>query len=203
MPVIGSPTYDQKHCRFYNDDGSESAGTAWAAEDTNITMGASDSSLINLRLGVSSTGANSTTTPLPWRLQYRKNGGTWTNITTSSSNVKAVNSSNLTDGGATTNRLTVPGGLTFSAGLVSEDGLADDQATLVNKFYEFLFALQVIKTDLTNGDTLEFRLLCNSGVLNTYTVILMITLSIPASGGLYPAYLDPGHTGGMINMGGM
>src|SRR3954470_10069320 len=94
------------HYRWYNDDGSESASTAVAAQDTAISLtadGTGDKSYL-LRIGVQNT--NSTSTSFSWDLQYSKNGGAFTTVTTATSNVKAFNSANLTDSAATTSRLT-------------------------------------------------------------------------------------------------
>lgn len=173
---------NQKAFRFY-EDGTESGSTAIDAQNTSITRDVSSDSVVLLRLLVEATGIAIDTEPDPdWRLQYRKNGGTWTNVTTTSSDVKGYNSSNLTDGGATTNRLTGGTG-SFLAGLISEDGLADGSDPQAGQFTEYLFALTVVSADTADADTLDFRLLRDGSTLDTYTVTPTITVSDGGGGG--------------------
>lgn len=67
-------------------------------------------------------------------------------------------SPNLTDGAATTNRLTGGSG-SFVAGEVSETGLASDLGWSANNFTELLYSLTLKQADLANSDTLRFRVL--------------------------------------------
>jgi len=173
---------NQKAFRFY-EDGSESGSVAIDTQDTNISEDNTGDSVVLLRILVEATGIAIDTEPDPdWRLQYRKNSGTWTNVTTSSSNVKGFASSSLTDGGATTNRLTGGTG-TFIAGLVSEDGLADGSDPQAGQFTEYLFALTLIDADTVDTDTLDFRLLRDGSTLDTYTVTPRVTISKSGGGG--------------------
>lgn len=168
-------TYVQQVFRFGNDDGSESAATFYAAQNTNINPTISSNTNLTLRIAVANTAGGVISTR-SWQLQYSYNGGTYTDITTSSSKVKAFDSSNLTDESSTTNRTTGASG-TFVAGLISETGICDGGGTGFglsrNLYTEFLYTLTLINADLSNGDTLDFQI----SLLNTYTVTPRITVT--------------------------
>lgn len=173
---------NQKAFRFY-EDGTEAGSTAIDAQNTNISEDNTGDSVVLLRILVEATGIAIDTEPDPdWRLQYSKNSGTWTNVTTTSSNVKGFASSNLTDGGATTNRLTGGTG-SFISGLISEDGLADGSDPQAGQYTEYLFALTLIDADTVNADTIDFRLLRDGSTLDTYTVTPRVTISKSGGGG--------------------
>lgn len=173
--------------RFY-EDGTESGSTAIAAQDTSINRTVAADSNLLLRLRIESTTAMASVPPSVWRLQYSKNSGTWTNLTTSSSDVKAFNSSNLTDGGSTTERLT-SGVTTWTAGLIAEDGEVGDVPGELGKnvtsgeYTEFLYTLTVLDADVANFDTLDFRVLRDGSVIDTYTVTPRITVVKSGGGG--------------------
>jgi len=70
--AAATPTLDQSHFRFRNDDGSETTATWAAAEDANVTIPA----LTPTRLRVEITAANDPASKA-YRLQYRKVGETY------------------------------------------------------------------------------------------------------------------------------
>src|SRR6188768_3338556 len=98
----------QAHYRFGINSGTE-ANHGWhAAEDTNPAPGtiAVDTTFL-LRFALfCNTTAQANVDP---EFQYRKNGGTWTQITTSTANVKAVTPATWANGADTTIRLTTQG----------------------------------------------------------------------------------------------
>jgi hypothetical protein len=67
-------------------------------------------------------------------------------------------SSNLTDGATTTNRLTGGTG-TFIPGEISETGSLTGVAITPNNYTELLFTVQLTAAALANADALSFRLL--------------------------------------------
>jgi len=73
-PASGD-TREQEGFRAYNDDGSESAATAYAAQDTNIIAPADTT--LRLRFLIDATGDPATT---QYKLQFRKTGGSWADI---------------------------------------------------------------------------------------------------------------------------
>lgn len=179
---MGFPaSYNQKFYRFYNDDGSESTATAIASQDTLIvrTFGSFENSNISIRILIQEEGGiGGGSTTDDWQIQYRRNSGSWTNISGGDSYVQPYNSSNLTDQGATTNRLTGGTG-SFVSGKVSLDGLVDDSQVTTSNYSEFLFAILLVGINLANLDILEFRLLRNTLTLESYTLYPQINISKP------------------------
>lgn len=158
--------------RWY-EDGTEAGGVALAAQSTAPTVNVFSGNVdLVLRVLLNETGAGSISGAATddYQLQYSKNGGAFTNVTTSSSNAVAWASGNLTDGGATTQRLTGGGG-SFVAGEVSEDGLVDDRQLTANNNTEHVYTVRFVSADLANGDVMTFRVLLNGATTNvTYTV---------------------------------
>jgi predicted glutamine amidotransferase len=88
----------------------------------------------------------------------------------------AFNSSSLTDGSATTQRLTGGSG-GFNAGKVSETGLAENVYIGASNFTELLFSLNLNTSKFSDGDTIDFRVLRNNEILESYSVTPRITIS--------------------------
>jgi len=99
----------------------------------------------------------------------------------------SFNSSNLTDGNATTNRLT-GGTNSFVAGKISEDGEVDNLQITASNYTELLYALTLKAAELADGDTIDFKVYRNGAVVNTYTVTPRITISITAPSGTARSY---------------
>ena len=169
----------QQYFRFY-EDGTESGSTAIAAQNTNITRDAASNSNLLLRISVTESDGVSGAATDDWQLQYSLNGGSYTNITTSSSVVKGFDSTNLTDGGATTQRLS-SNGVTWIAGKIAEDGLVDNHQLTSLNATEYLFTLTIISADVSHNNTIDFRLLLNGSDFTsfggTYAVTPTITIS--------------------------
>lgn len=166
----------QRAFRFY-EDGAESTSTAIAAENVNITRLVLSNSNLQLRIGLqeSGSGSGSGATTDDYQLQYSKDGGAYTNITTTSSNVKGFDSASLTDANTTTQRLSSGSG-SFVAGEISEDGLVDDRQLTANNFTEMLYSLTIVAADVAEGTTLDFRTLLN-GATMTYSVTPRLTVT--------------------------
>jgi hypothetical protein len=90
--------------------------------------------------------------------------------------VQPYASANLTDAGATTNRLT-GGSNSFVAGKISETGTVSDLEITSGNYTELLFSAKLVASLLANNDTLDFRVYRNGVALNTYTVTPRITVS--------------------------
>lgn len=178
IPVIAGGTNvfaaTQRAYRFY-EDGTESGSVAIDSENTNITRLVSTNSNLQLRIGLQESGSGSASgaSTDDYQLQYSKNGGAFTNITAASTNVSGFLSANLTEGDATTNRLSNGTG-SFVAGKVSEDGLVDNWALTANNYSELLYSIELKSADLAEGNTLDFRVLRNGAVI-TYSVTPRIT----------------------------
>jgi hypothetical protein len=117
--------------------------------------------------------------------------GTWTyfsdagasiRVLTTPPEVYAYDSASLTDGAATTNRLSTGSFGSFVAGKVSEDGLVDNVGWSGNNYTELLYTIGMAMT-LANATTLRFRILRN-GVTTfmIYSVTPTISIIAPAGG---------------------
>jgi len=167
----------QNKFRFY-EEGTESGSNPIANQDTNITPSISSDYQFHLRLLIQETGGLSGATTDDWQLQYSRNSGTYTNIDYGSSYIRARTSFS-SDGGATTNRSTngiTDGTGSFVAGEICQDGLLDDFQLTASNFTEHLFGLSLLYNDVSNGDTIDFRLLLNGAVI-TYNVTPRITVT--------------------------
>lgn len=163
----------QSFFRFYNDDGTQATNTAIAAENTNINPTISSDYSVVLRIKITDAGGVGSAAD-DWQLQFSKNSGAYTDLTTSSSNAKAFDSSTLAEGDATTERLTVDG--TFGAGKVSEDGLVNSVGVSASGTTELVYTITILNADVVNGDTFDFQALYAGTALN-YSVTPRITIS--------------------------
>lgn len=164
--------------RWY-EDGTESGSTEAAAENTAIEADVQVTSLDqHLRIRIQASAQAGAATD-DYQLQYRKNAGTWTDVTTSSSDVQGFDSSNLTDGNATTQRLSAGSG-TYRSGAISEDGLIDDlnpwSASGSSNYTELLYAVRFIRADVDDEDEIEFRVLYNGSTI-TYSATPSATIN--------------------------
>lgn len=173
-----SATYNQTRYRGRNDDGGEASATWKAAVDTAYPINPSLSQSHRLRIGVrEETGASDNNTA--FRLQYSKNGGAWTDVTTSSSNVQAASSSNVSDGTQTTQQITSS---TFAGGeLAVGDAVAGDNTGIDFSgldVAEVEFSITVVSADVVQDDTIELRVVFDGGtVLSTYNSLATINVA--------------------------
>jgi hypothetical protein len=164
---------EQVNFRFRNDDGNETTATWRAAETTNDSIAVSTT--FRLRTKMRERGGGGAVL-FGGDLFYSKNGGAYTAITTSSSNIKLVTSSNVADGTATTEQLTSTGA--YNAGSVDSDGSVTDVGCSLSST-EFEHVLQLVSGDVSPGDTIDFEM--DTGTLGIiYTAIPRMTV---ASGG--------------------
>ncbi len=175
--------------RWYADDGSESASTALAAENTSLAISNLADFPIVLRYGVQESGAGSAAgaSTDDYQLQYSLNGGAFTNVTAASSVVQGYTSSNLTDAAATTSRLSAGTG-SFVAGEIAEtDGLLTDWALTANNYSDLVFAIQILAAGTADGDSITFRVLRNGAVFTAYSITPALTIQ-----NVYTHTADPG-----------
>lgn len=173
----------QSHYRFGIDQGTESTHGWYAPEDTSPAAGTIRPGLtFLLRFCLQCDGTlQSNIDP---EFQYRKNGGTWTNITTSSTVVKAVTPTCWADAANTTQRLSGTGTFESSSNGCTVDGVAGGANfdIVANGNGETECALQLVPADVTFGDLIEFRLTRDGGVLiDTYAVTPSVQIAEPVS----------------------
>src|SRR6185503_5166141 len=166
---------DNAHFRFYNDNGSESGATAYAAQDTTIFPDVTSGNLkLRLRIGVQNV-ADATLGGIGKRIQFSISGSSYAQLTTGTSGVRAFNSTNLTDEGVTTQRLTGMTG-TFQAGKVTEDGVTTISVNSNNNT-EFLVPVELVAADLRDGDVITFHSVVGGSISNTYTNVATIVVA--------------------------
>lgn len=170
----------ETHQRLYS-DGTESGSVALLAEDdvaeTFTSANLDTTYLYRTQIkydhcsGSQVSGQNFT---LNARLEYRRNGGAWTQVTTTSNYVRITATSNIADGANTTRRLTAfSGGIageTFSgtaqfdeasgecAGITIRRGDAGLEGGDPYIYTECLFSIQFRSADLADADTIELRI---------------------------------------------
>lgn len=120
---------------------------------------------------------NSTALSVAYQLRVSKNSGAY-DVPASISGVTSVNSSQFTDGAATTNILAGS-----AKGFVAGEGVGSDNVTgtiaINNQHTEIEFTIRLDSALLADGDTLDFRVYRSTGVALTggYTNTPRITIS--------------------------
>lgn len=134
---------------------------------------------VHLRYRVQETAGTAGNTTDDWGLEYRLNGGTWTNVPTSATTepVEVDTASSLTDGSATTNRLPAGTG-TFVAGEQEEgNAIVEDFQLTASNYTELVYALNLVNSNLSAGDRIEFRLEYNgaqTSITNSVTPTIVV-----------------------------
>jgi hypothetical protein len=154
-----NPVLRQIHARPQVGDIAETTSPEqWLAnEDTgwtaNVTSG--DFKFTQRLSYQEEAGVNANVTPL---LYYSKNGGTWTRVDASSSNVRSASNSVWADEVTTTEQLTAGTG-SFQAGEGDDvDGACSSQSILKDEYTEMIFSIILRNADLVDGDTIELRI---------------------------------------------
>lgn len=196
--VVSSSTFalTQNEYRFYSGLEVEASATAQAAQSTALDADLYyyDTKELALRIRLQETGAVAGAATDDYKLQYRKNSGSWGDL---DSAVKAYNSSNLTEGAATTNRLGAGTG-SFVAGKVSEDGVVDDVQITASNYTELYYAIQLdLAGGLVDEDLIEFRVLKNNATTGmTYSSYPTLTVkSMALTQAAYRFYSDGTESG--------
>ena len=177
---------NQRQFRARNDDGTETTATWIAAVDTNW----SQNTVTNFRVRITTqadvgAGANS---PIAPTLYYSLNGGTSTQVTSSSNVVRLSPSSQFADGAATTQQLSGGLGLTYVAGSMQESssGAVSRVMAAGLDISEDEWCVQIQAADVANGDTITLQQKTGTaGVYATYTVTPSITVIKLSSSGLF------------------
>ena len=169
-------TYDQVAFRFRDDDGSET-GATWLDTENVAPSGfdVTNDHQIRLRIAIQEI-AGGAENNVDLTLQYRLNGGTWTNVSGSADTVTYVTSSFVANGIATTDQLTAPTGAFVVGTFVSISGSTARSSFAGNDHTENEYSLILISADLSGGDVLDFRTLATGAVLSTYSQMPTVNL---------------------------
>lgn len=177
-----APSYTQIHYHWRNDDGSETTATSKTSNvsDTNIS-GLSESTGVRLRLEVSNEGGTILNySTQQFRLEYGLKSTTcsaissWTDVGAVAGDWDMYDSSNLTDGGDTTNIAVSSGGVanenpTF---ISSNGGIKDTSSTVSaisvssDAYIELEYSIQALSA-ATDGGIYCFRV-TNAGSATNY-----------------------------------
>jgi hypothetical protein len=163
--IVGTNFY-----RFY-EDGTEAGSTALAVQNTGISVDVSGGDVqIQLRYSVEETGSGAIAgaSTDDYQLEYNSSaGGGNTAVTASSSYVQADTGSSLTDTNATTDRSTEgisngPGAF-FAGEIEAGNGEITDFQHNADDYTEHVWCLLVIAADVSDAETLDFRITLNGG----------------------------------------
>ncbi|MEK7212326.1 MAG: hypothetical protein AAB686_01465, partial [Patescibacteria group bacterium] len=194
--ALFTPSYEQIHYRWRNDNGTESTATFPILEDVQYNSFPKDT-ILRLRLEVSNEGWTRGSGQ-QFRIEYAEttncSAGSYTAVPTGSAlHWRMATSTYLTDGEATTN---VAGGLTdmnaaFAASQVKTTGNMTSATTVTSEnFTEVEYAL-VATSNATDSGTYCFRLTNNGSTANfvysQYAKAVLSAGSTPGTPGI-PSY---------------
>ncbi len=169
----------QGHYRFRTDAGGVDAAPTWgAAEDTTYLPDVN--ATFRLRFVLSNTGGNATDADL-WQIYASKNGGAYAAVTTSTASVKSADAGSSADNTSLTTQRLTSGSGTFANGQYDESGATSGLVITNGTFTELEFGLDLVASDLTAGDTLDFRVYRNGVAIDTYSVTPRITVADTAA----------------------
>ena len=172
-----TPVYTQAKFRGRNNDGSETGASWIAVADTDWEN--YSNSVFRARFLIQCTVAGAA--GQAFDIQYRHDDGggygAWTDISATSSVVRARNTGNLTEGDDTTDQGLGSG--TFTAdnnGVVEGDSISDAMTTVVNEEFDLEYALSIRSADVGHGDKIQLRVALAGVALDTYTATPTITV---------------------------
>lgn len=169
---------DQLYFRVRDDSTALNTDGGWlAAEDTDPSaIGTGTVNRFRIRFTLQASNATGTTTPY---LRCSRNSGAYFNVTASSSYVQVTGG--LPTDGATCSSQLLSNGVT---GTFEGEGTYDEgDGTLAawsndkQNYSEWEVCVYIVDADVSNGDTLDFRLEDASGNIDTWTSIPQITVS--------------------------
>jgi hypothetical protein len=169
--------------------------TPAAANDTGITLDVADQ--IGLSIRIQNT-AGGTSSEDDFKLQYRLNAGTWTDVSTSSSVIKIVATADYADGDDVPEYLRGSGSyISNNNAALESDGALTLAATMGGATaFELHTTLELVGADVADEDEVELRVIKGTGsALDTYSVTPLIT--VEDDGGtqtLTPSRFDDGDT---------
>lgn len=150
--VFAPYTLQQTGFRFRFDDGSETTATWRAATNTNVNLVASE--IFRLRFLIRDNAGSFPATAL--KIQYRRNGGTWTDVSTSDTYIQPNINSQLISDTTVTEQLAGPGTFVTNTCTDRLDGIIGAPALTVGQEIEAEFSLTTT-ANVVNGDTYDFR----------------------------------------------
>lgn len=180
---MGQPAVTrQEHYQFQDDGADANTSTLLGTEDTSNTSLELDTTYF-LRIKLYNSSGGTDESNQAYQLEYDiNNSGSWASVTTSSSNVRAVDGSDTDGDTMGTERLTTAGTYDSTNSQYSEDGLTGSFVLAQGTSAEVVFAIQFRSADLTAGsESVTFRLTGSvEGTLDQYNATP--TAVMPSSG---------------------
>lgn len=167
-------TWSQSAFRLRNDDGSQTAATWIAATNTNATISTGVNFRIRLALLETAGGSGNVNNA---HLQYNLAGGGWLEVTTTTP-VQLVASAFVADGTATTQQITTG---TFVSGTFDSDGTVAAVSFAGNDRTEFEYSVIIDAAQVSNGQTVQFRIVDGTSPFTTYAQTPTVTIDEPAA----------------------
>lgn len=168
-----NPFLVQDHFRIRDDNTAADPGTPnWiTTEDQGTAEVINTATMFRIRFVISNTGAANATSNFD--LYVSKNGGSYAAVTTTSSNVQAVDGGDASSADATVlstgNFQLTAGTGTAAAGEYDEDGSVG--ANLSNgDYFEVEYCVSIVYADVADADTLDFRVYYNGAAMDSYSV---------------------------------
>lgn len=190
------PTYDVVEYRFQNDDDGDE-NTATFAADLNTSISMQTGTANRLRIRVQTLNDNNKVSNVTWQWEYNKNSTGWNDITTGSSNIQAIASTNVgvVEGDPLSNQLTTRG--TFDGdGNITVDGLGTTYNHAANAYAEQALVFYIVDADVANGNSIEIRPY-SSG--DGFTVSYTNTPTLTVLKGTDTSYWTPAYIRGGVN----
>lgn len=168
-----TPTFTQRNFRFRDDDGNETGATWREDEDTNDSIDVDT----NFRLRFLVTSETASWAGKTFNLYYSLNSGSYAAVT-GSTPVQFAASGNFSDGDDTTSQMSNSSGQPYvsdnngmkqDAGGVTNDGSQDDM-------FEAEWCLLIDSAQVSNGDTIDFRLYDGTTAISAYSVTPRLTV---------------------------
>lgn len=165
----------QDHYRIRSDTTGFNPGTPiWqTTQDQATPLNWPEALAFRIRFTVSNTGTTNTSIN-PWSIWVSRNGGAYSQVTTTSAAVRMDPTASTDVGSVTlssTQRLLTAGTGTAANGLATDDNNATGALRLSASTYcEFEFGMRLVLGGVNDNDTLDFRVRFNGAVLNSYTI---------------------------------
>lgn len=173
MPVVANMVQTAFRFRTVNPNGV-AANAAYNASDPAQNAHVTWPPNVLIRYRVEIEENNGVTAPANGQLDYSLNGGTWTNVTGSSSVVRAEPCAGFTDGDAAGNLLTISTA-TFAAGTADDTSGDCADVNIRNAHTEFEWSIKVLWQDVADGDIIGLR----NTALDVYNVTGRLTVGLP------------------------
>lgn len=173
----GAPFLNQIGFRARNDDGTETTATWKAGGNGPWTQNTNENFRVRFVIDETASVAENN---VQLQLQYNRNSTGWVNVTGSSSVVRAVDSTNVSEEQATTRQLGSGSGTFFTGAMDNLDGLLGTNNQIdftADGLTEIEFCLQLVGGTVLAGDTIQLRVIRSTPqVLEAYTQIPTITV---------------------------